>query len=412
VVHVASEVARLRRVVIQRPGPALSAMVPAHIHSGSDDYLLFDDLVHVPQAQDEHDQLEAVLRTSAEVAYLGDMLLSCLGQDDARRWLIDETQKLEGLDGETWRRLGGMEPTELVHTLVTGAGTTMHPLPNLLFTRDLAAVVGELMVVGNASKSARRRESLVAWTVVHHHEWFAGTDLFARRGRYPLTIEGGDVLVLSDQLALIGASERTTWSMIINLAGELVRRGYQSVLVAEMPKQRSSMHLDTVFTFVDHGLAVVYPPILEKGGPEECNIIRLRRSGDDLVVEDLDGDLLHCLAGEGLDVTAVPCGGGDPLLARREQWTDGANFVCLAPGIAVGYARNVHTGQALAEHGFAVVDAKSYLRDFVKDFGGDFQALMNSGRRYAVNITGSELCRGRGGPRCLTLPVWREHAEP
>ena len=408
-VYVASEVARLRRVVVQRPGAALSAMLPAHIHPSSEDYLLFDDLVHVAGAQQEHDQLAAVLRTTAEVAYLDDMLLECLEHEAARRWLIDEVQQQEGLSGESSRRLRGMDPAELAHTLVTGLGTSMNPLPNLLFARDLVAVVGDLLVVGHASKRARRRESLLAWTIVRHHDWFAGAQVAERRGRFPLTIEGGDVLVLSGRLALIGASERTTWSMIISLATELVQRGIESVLVAEMPKQRSSMHLDTVFTFVDERAAVVYPPILEPGGPEECNITRLRRSGNELVVEDMQGDLLACLEQEGHPLTAVPCGGGDPLLARREQWTDGANFVCLAPGIAVGYERNVHTGHALEQEGFKVVDSDTYLRDFVKDFGGNFDALVESGRRYVINITGSELCRGRGGPRCLTLPIWREN---
>ena len=406
-VHVASETGRLRRVVIQRPGAALSCMLPAHIHPGSEDYLLFDDLVHVPQAQREHDQLAAVLRTTAEVAYVDDMLLHCLGASDARSWLIDEVQKLEDLDGETWRRLREMEPSELAYALVTGVGTTMNPLPNLLFARDLAAVVGDLLVVSNASKAARRRESLLAWTIVRHHPWFAHADVARRRGRYPLTIEGGDVLVISRELALIGASERTSWSMIINLAHDLVRRGYTRVLVAEMPKQRSSMHLDTVFTLVDEDTAVVYPPILEQGR-EECNIIRLRKSGAELAVEDMEGDLIQCLAEEGHPLNAIPCGGGDPLLARREQWTDGANFVCLAPGVAVGYARNVYTGHALEDQGFTVVDSQRYLSDFVKDFGGDFDRLANSDRRYVVNITGSELCRGRGGPRCLTFPVQRD----
>ena len=402
---VESEVARLRKVVVQRPGPAHAAMRPAHLDEGTEDYLLFDDLVHVPDAQVEHDQLVRVLQTAAEVRYVDDLLLEALGEESARAWVIEQVGRIEGLAPSTRASLLSMEPPELVLALTTGrvvGREVMNPLPNLLFARDLAAVVGSLVVVGNASKRARRRESILTWAVVQNHAWFEGarishqsTQLRDSGGSFPLTLEGGDVLVVSGSLAVIGASERTTWSMVATLGHELIREGFTRILVAEMPKQRSSMHLDTVFTLVDWDTVVVYGPILEPGGPDE------------LVVDPLRGNLLDALALEGYPMHAVRCGDGDPLFERREQWTDGANFVALAPGVVVGYARNVHTGRALAEVGFRVVDSETYLRELAEDFGGDFDALCKSGRRYAVGITGSELVRGRGGPRCLTFPVER-----
>ncbi|MCB9760168.1 MAG: arginine deiminase [Alphaproteobacteria bacterium] len=418
-VYVGSEVSRLRRVIVQRPGAAHAHMVPDDIEPSSAGYLLFDDLVHVPAAQAEHDQLVAVLGTTAEVLYLDDMIRQTLEREDARRWLIDEVARLEGLSGETIRVLGSLDPVALERALVVGVlgsgdARLMHPLPNLIFTRDLAAVVGGTLVLGNASKRARKRESLLMWTIVEHHPWFAGARIsensrWVRRagGSFPLTIEGGDVLVISDSLALIGASERTSWSMIINLAHELVVNGFTRVLVVEMPKQRSSMHLDTVFTMVDWDACVLYPPILERGGREECNLIRLRPKGGDLVVEDLDGDLLDALAGEGHPLRMIPCGGGHPLLARREQWTDGANYVALSPGVVVGYARNNRTAAAMAAAGFRVLDTEAFLTELQRDFGGDYDRLETSGRRYAVQIDGPELSRGRGGPRCLTCPIER-----
>ncbi|MCB9745122.1 MAG: arginine deiminase [Alphaproteobacteria bacterium] len=418
-VYVGSEVARLRRVVVQRPGPAHAAMLPGDIDPASAGYLLFDDLIHVPDAQAEHDQLSAVLSTSAEVARFDDMLSEVLSQESARAWLVEEIGRLEGLGGADARRLGELTPAELERTLVTGSlpgatGRLFAPLPNLLFARDLAAVVGETLVVGNASKRARKRESLLTWVVVEHHPWFAGARVsensqWVRKsgGSYPLTIEGGDVLVISDSLALIGASERTSWSMIIELARELTERGFSRVLVVEMPKQRSSMHLDTVFTLVDWDAATVYTPILEPGGREECRVIRLRRAGDHLAAESVEGNLLDALAAEGHPLRCIPCGGGDPQAMRREQWTDGANHVALSPGVVLGYARNEATGQAMAEHGFEVVHTERFLDIFERDFQGDYSALETSGRRFAVQITGSELSRGRGGPRCLTFPVER-----
>ncbi len=416
-VHVGSDVARLRRVIIQRPGAAHARMLPKHIEPGSPDYLLFDDLVHVPQARQEHDQLRAVLSTAAEVAQFEDLVVDVLAKDAARTEILADVERLE-VAGAMVRRLGDLEPAQLAEALMAGGlpgePSFLPPLPNLIFTRDLAAVVGSLLIVGNASKAARRRESVLTWAMVDHHPWFEAANVSrnCRRVRgarsWPLTVEGGDVLVLSDSIALIGASERTSWSMIVSLAHELVEHGMRRILVVEMAKQRSSMHLDTVFTLCDTDTCVVYPPLLEAGGREEVHITRLEACENGrIAVDPIDGDLLQALAAEGHPMRAIPCGGDDPTAQRREQWTDGANYMAISPGVVVGYARNERTAAAMSEAGFRVVDAKSFLREFERDFREDYDELVASGRRYAVQIIGPELCRGRGGPRCLTLPVER-----
>ena len=414
---VTSEVGRLRRVVVQRPGPPLERMVPRHVHPDSPDYLLFDDLVHVPDARAEHDQLVRVLSASAQVGFLDQLLEETLVVPEVRREIIDQVVRLEELPDPVEQQLREMGPRELVRVLMEGGPPRlawMNPLPNMIFTRDLLAVVGRMLVVGNARMPARRRESILAWALVEHHPWFSGFKVadHCRRvrsqgGSFPLTIEGGDVLVISDTLALIGASERTSWAKVIGLGRELIESGFTRVLVVEMPKQRSSMHLDTVFTLLDWDTAVVYRPLLQQGSPEEGNVIRLRASGEDVVVEEWDGDLLDALAAEGYPMQPVYCGGGDPLWERREQWTDGANYFALSPGVAVGYARNRKTQEALSAAGFRVVSADVFLEELERDFGGDYDALEESRRRYAVHLTGPELCRGRGGPRCLTLPLHR-----
>ena len=421
-ISVVSEVGRLRSVIVHPPGPAMERMLPEHIEPSSPSYLLFDDLVDVRAAADEHQQLCDVLDTAAEVIPFQTLLSEVLSDPVRRSALVRDVARQEGLSSAMVGGLESLTGAELAATMVVGtlggglSGEALFaPAPNLIFTRDLAAVVGQTIVVGNANKAARQRETMLAWSVFEGHQRFldtriarSSTRVHEAGGSAPLTIEGGDVLVISPTVACIGASERTSWAMIIRLATELLGNGMERVLVVEMPKQRSSMHLDTVFTMADRGVGVVYPPLLTAGGPEEAKVLSLSRENDRTVVDDLDQHIVGALAGAGHPLDIVECGGGHPIHARREQWTDGANYVAIGPGLVIGYARNHRTAEAMVDAGFEVVSPKAYLTLLDCDFGGDVDALLASDRRVAVHLVGSELSRGRGGPRCLTCPIWRD----
>lgn len=417
-----SEVGHLKEVIVHTPGAALARMLPRHTDPRSPDYLLFDDLVDVPKARAEHDRLCAVLETVAQVHRLETLLAEVLEKPEARQRVIADAVALSQLSERATATLESLRPAALAETLISGTvggavdgEPLMPPIPNLIFTRDLAAVTGGHLVVGNARKPARRRESVLVWALVDHHPSLQhlkvariSREVRQRGGSYPLTIEGGDVLVVSNSLVCIGASERTSWAMIVQLADELLDSGFSRVLVVEMPRQRSSMHLDTVFTLLSWDRCVVYNPLLKPTDRQEAYLLRLRREGGHTVVEPLQRDLLDALALEGYPLQEIPCGGGHPIDQHREQWTDGANYVALCPGVVVGYARNRRTAAACAAAGFEDLSVSAFCDLFETAFHADPQALIASERRFAVHIAGSELSRGRGGPRCLTLPIRRD----
>jgi len=388
-----------------------------------------------------------------------DLLNDVLADEQTRRSLIADVCALEQVGEDVLYRLLDEPPASLANRLLVGwekpSGSAtlsgaldtypylLGPSPNLMFMRDPATVVGEGVILSQMARPARRREPLLMRYIFTRHPLFAAggaeppllfdrlqTDqirsLSATGGHDPYTVEGGDVLVVRPDLLLIGASERTSIEGIDVLARELRRRGspVRTIYAVIMPKQRSTMHLDTIFTFLSRDECLVYPPLILPGGGEQVGIVRLSRDEHGVMRAVTEHrSLIACLQEElGRPIHAIPCGGTSRLYQDREQWTDGANAFALRPGLILGYERNEQTFKALSASGYRSVDQENIVRwepDLSAPDGGRWienPALIaeirdHPERKYAVKISGLELSRARGGPRCMTMPLEREDYE-
>lgn len=400
-----SETDRLKKVIVHTPGSEVSLVNP-----NLKEELLFDDIIFENDAREEHLDMLKVFKTAmpedGEVIEVVDIALECFGSEDARAEFIELI--IKELPEENIRSveddLLSLNAEELLRFAVEGTlphnnPFSLHPAPNLLFTRDLAAVAGNSIILSRAAKKARAREFLMMEIIVKHHPLFEELRKNAIHISPNQSIEGGDVLVASEKLVLIGMSERTSFSGLMSVAEQLLSHGTEHVLAVDIPKQRSSMHLDTIFTFADETECVMFPPAIEE---QTDNVVHLYNGNDGVVAKkktSLKGSLEELT---GKQFTFIQCGGNDRINQFREQWTDGANVFALAPGVIVGYERNTRTFDAMAEHGYTHMDQFSFIEKFSdKPFDPEKEG------KIAISFQGHELCRGRGGARCMTLPVLR-----
>ncbi|MFO7566781.1 MAG: arginine deiminase family protein [Enhygromyxa sp.] len=430
-VHIRDEISALRRVVVHEPGDEIVRMTHWDLER-----LLFDDLLSPAETAREHQLMAQIIRDSgAEVLELTDLLDEAMTRAPLPilEQLVHRICELEGVR-ELAPKLASWPAAKLAYGLMCGVhwqevedvppslarirarifdprNMALHPLPNLMFMRDPCIAIYDRVVVGRMATRARAREALItAFALEWAEQGVTGGLAFADMHALPDAhsgLEGGDVLVLSPEILMIGCSERSRPQTIEHLAREVLFPSFPAlsrVYAVMIPQQRSFMHLDTVLTQIDHGLFLGHAPLLRAplrdGG---LAVVRLDPGRPPVLDESLAVvDVVREAAGP--EATLVPCGGDDPLHQAREQWTDGANAMCVGPGKIILYSRNVRTIEALAQLGFTEVRV-STVQD--PEQRRELVAAGMAGERTVFGFSGSELSRGRGGGRCLTMPLRR-----
>lgn len=415
-INVSSEITKLLKVIVHRPDHGIGRITPKR-----SDELLFDDIVSLNKMQEEHDIFTSVLSAfvgKENVLEVEDLLVQAMDSSpEVKDDLVDRVVDYEEVPTFFGKEMKALDHRSLAKLLISGYHSEKNkymfdPIPNFIFTRDIAVTVNDHVILAKAAKQARQRENLLTRFIFYTHPLFIELQEENKLvnlnmiDEFPpslqgesVSLEGGDIMVIDQDFLLVGNSERSTNHAFHSLKEKLFEKNViKNMVQVSIPRERSFMHIDTIFTRIHENHVVAYKPIVVDGLASWVDVFgkdgsrRKYASIKEFFQAEINENMEFILAGGGLSP-----------YQEREQWTDGCNLVCIKPGVALTYDRNPYTEREFVKKGYTIIAAEDFLSKY-----NSGEIDVDKVENTIINLNSTELSRARGGSHCMTCPILRE----